>query len=398
MTFNVAMASNADISYGSTLVQKINSAESIRGLACLAVVFSHLSLSFIPYLHRFDVNDTANNALIYTIHHSPFTFWYSGTAAVFIFFVLSGYILSYAICKNPAQISSKLKNMWIKRYPRLMIPALCSCLLIWVVFNTVTIDSQHAGGWLQSYVTQDFSLKTALYEGTIGSFLFAESNINWVLWTMTIELLGSLTLFILIYLRQLHHVLFFVGSIAFAYFAYWWRGEGFCMGISSFIIGMYIYFYGRQIPFALASLVLIVGLYLAGAHNTSASYAWIYAQIGERTYEYGNFFAGVLIVYSILMNPKLSKGLDRPVLVWLGQLSFSIYLLHLMLMYLICLPVLNLFLSWGWSYLSAVVWASLVFIVLTLCVAQMYSHYVDQLAMKVSQNLAQWVLQPKSKR
>lgn len=42
--------------------QKINAAESIRGLACLAVVLSHLSLAF----------------------------FYSGTGAVFVFFVLSG--------------------------------------------------------------------------------------------------------------------------------------------------------------------------------------------------------------------------------------------------------------------------------------------------------------------
>ena len=373
-------------------MQKINSAESIRGLACLAVVFSHLSLSFIPYLHRFDANDIANNQLIYAIHHSPFAFWYSGTAAVFIFFVLSGYVLSYALCKSPELISSKLKNMWIKRYPRLMIPALISCVIIWVVFNTIKIDSSHVGGWLQTYVTQNFLFKTAIYEGAVGSFLFAESSINWVLWTMTIELFGSFALFILIYLKQLHTLLFLIASVLIAAFAYWWRGEGFCMGISSFIIGMYFYFYGRQIPILIASIVLILGLYLAGAHNSSASYAWIYAQIGERTYEYGNFFAGILIVYSILMSPKLSKALELPVLVWLGKISFSVYLLHLVLMYLVCIPLFNLFLNWQWGYLSAVMCASLLYIAVTLWIAEFYSRYVDQLAMRSSQKLAQLIL------
>ncbi|WP_173910125.1 acyltransferase [Acinetobacter sp. Marseille-Q1618] len=376
-------------------MQKINSAESIRGLACLAVVLSHLSLSFIPYLHHFDANDIANNQLIYAIHHSPFAFWYSGTAAVFIFFVLSGYVLSYAICKVPEQITFKLKNMWIKRYPRLMIPALISCLIIWLVFNTIQIDSSQVGGWLQAYVTQDFSLKTAVYEGTIGSFLFAESSINWVLWTMTIELLGSFTLFILIYLKQLHTAIFVLGSVAFAGLALWWRGEGFFYGISSFIIGMYFYFYGRQIPLFIAIILLIFGLYLAGAHNSSWSYAWLYAQIGERTYEYSNFFAGIFIVYSILMSQALSRFLDKPVLIWLGKLSFSVYLLHLVLMYLICIPVFNLLLNLGASYLFSVVLASLIFIAVTLFVAAFYSHYVDQLAMTSSQKLAKYLLKPK---
>lgn len=376
-------------------MQKINSAESIRGLACLAVVLSHLSLSFIPYLHRFDANDIANNQLIYAIHHSPFAFWYSGTAAVFIFFVLSGYVLSYAICKVPEQIPFKLKNMWIKRYPRLMIPALISCLIIWLIFNTIQIDSRQVGGWLQAYVMQDFSLKTAVYEGTIGSFLFAESSINWVLWTMTIELLGSFTLFILIYLKQLHTAFFVLGSVAFAGLALWWRGEGFFCGISSFIIGMYFYFYGRQIPLFIAAILLIFGLYLAGAHNSSWSYAWLYAQIGERTYEYSNFFAGILIVYSILMSQELSRVLDKPVLVWLGKLSFSVYLLHLILMYVICIPVFNLLLDLGASYLFAVLLAALIFIAATLWIAEFYSRYVDQLAMTSSQKLAKYLLKPK---
>ena len=76
---------------------KLNAAESIRGLACLAVVFSHLSLSFYPYLHHFSPDDRAHGSWDYFIHHSPFAFWYSGTAAVFVFFVLSGFVLSYAI-------------------------------------------------------------------------------------------------------------------------------------------------------------------------------------------------------------------------------------------------------------------------------------------------------------
>ena len=50
---------------------KLNAAESIRGIACLAVVFSHLSLSFYPYLHHFDTSEKPENQWVYLIHHSP---------------------------------------------------------------------------------------------------------------------------------------------------------------------------------------------------------------------------------------------------------------------------------------------------------------------------------------
>lgn len=376
---------------------KINSAESIRGLACIAVVFSHLAMSFFPYLHHFDANDTTDLAWVNALHHSPFGFLYSGDAAVFVFFVLSGFVLSYAILKSPDQFNHKIKSMMIKRYPRLMIPALISCLIIWSVFKVIDIDSHLVGGWLQAFTAQNFSLKQAFYEGTIGAFLFSDSNINWVLWTMTIELMGSFALFFLLYLYHHQKNAFFLASLLIPCLAYYWRGQGFCFGISSFIFGMYIYLYAKPLKNYSAVIMLLIGLYFAGAHNTSAAYSWVYHFLGESTYDYCNFIAGILIVYSILMNPLLSKRLDHPFLVWLGKLSFSIYLLHLLMLYLICIPLFNLFSSWQWNYSLSVIVSAIAAILMTLWVAQGYSRYVDQFAITVSNWLANTVLRKVSK-
>ena len=88
--------------------------------------------------------------------------------------------------------------MLYKRYPRLAIPALFSCLLTWLLFQSFQVDPQNVGAWLADYLTQSVSLKDAIYQGAIGSFLFAQSSVNWVLWTMQVELFGSLLLFLLI--------------------------------------------------------------------------------------------------------------------------------------------------------------------------------------------------------
>ena len=371
---------------------KLNSAESIRGLACLAVVFSHLSLSFFPFLHHFNPAEVSTSTWQSLIHHSPFAFWYSGTAAVFLFFVLSGFVLSYAILRKPAQAEFKIKSMLIKRYPRLAIPAVISCLVVWVVFQTIHIDSSQMNGWFQAYVTQDVSLKLAIYEGTIGSFFFAASSVNWVLWTMHIELIGSIVLFLLLYIYQFSRVMFFIGSIVLPLIALYLKGEGFFLGISSFVIGIYYYLYGKQLSLTLSIALLLSGLYLAGAHSSSASYQWIYAVLGERTYDYCNFFAGMLIVYSILMSPKLSQFLDKKVLVWLGKLSFSIYLLHLITLYVVGVPIFNYLLSIGLQYTTSAIIASVIFILITLWISAYYSQWVDQLAIKTSQKISDLIL------
>lgn len=371
---------------------KLNSAESIRGLACLAVVFSHLSLSFFPFLHHFDQAEVSSSAIQSFFYHSPFAFWYSGTAAVFVFFVLSGFVLSYAILRKPEQAKFKIKSMLIKRYPRLAIPALASCLIIWIVFQTIHIDSSHMNGWFQAYVNQDIPLKLAVYEGTIGSFIFAESSVNWVLWTMHIELIGSLALFLLLYIYLYNRTAFFIASLVLACIALYVEGEGFFLGISSFIIGIYYYLYGKSLSSFSAIVLFLFGLYLAGVHNSSWSYQWIYSFMGERTYDYCNFLAGAAIVYSILMSPMLSKILDQKILVWLGKLSFSVYLLHLIVLYVVGLPIFNSLLSLGLQYSTSAIIASVVFIAITLLISEYYSRWVDQFAIKLSQILANQVI------
>ena len=371
---------------------KLNAVESIRGLACLAVVFSHLSLSFYPYLHHFDKHEVASNAWVHFIHHSPFAFWYSGTAAVYVFFVLSGFILSYVIC-NSRNMQAKLKSMMVKRYPRLAIPALGSCILLWTALQFSDIDSSHVQYWLKVLATQDIGFSQAIYEGTIGSFLFAESSLNWVLWTMQVELLGSFLLFGLLYIYSLDKRLFLPLILLFPMTSIFFQSQELYLGLLCFLIGSLIFLYGRVIRSPLVALLLLLfGLYLAGAHNTSLAYHWIYVLVGERTYEYCNFIAGILIVYSILMNPILSQKLDNRVCVYLGKLSFSIYLLHLLLMYCVCLPLFNSFIALGWSYDAAAIWAILLFFIALIISADLYSRYVDTLAINLSNRLSDWVL------
>jgi peptidoglycan/LPS O-acetylase OafA/YrhL len=112
-------------------MNKLHSAESLRGLACIAVVFSHLLGTFYPQLHSFYESELPKFELAETIYNSPFTFLYSGTGAVFIFFVLSGYVLTLSSLKS-TDYFKRFKVSIVKRYPRLAIPALFSCLLMYL--------------------------------------------------------------------------------------------------------------------------------------------------------------------------------------------------------------------------------------------------------------------------
>ena len=393
---------------GNRMQNKVSAAEGIRGIACFMVVLSHLSLSFFPYLHLFDHSRLAPYPLELSIHHSPFAFFYSGTAAVYIFFVLSGYVLSYAIMsgKDPVQ---KIKSMTIKRYPRLMLPALGSCILLWLAFTYMQPNGAHLSEWIDVMGDQIHTpFWDAWFDGSIRVFWLGYSQYNWVLWTMKIELVGSLLVFALLYakLKQLNLYLISPLALLFSYIAIHlvpfdataFQGLKLLdiveqnLEMISFLIGMLIFFKFRLLSNKVSCALLLLGLYCAGVHDNSASYQWINQWLGGRTYNLLNFLSGPLIVASILMNKSLASIFSSKLPVYLGKISFAAYLNHLMIIYVVGIPFFNLLHNLQVPYAFAALLSCAVVITLTVLFSELYYRLVDQSAMKFSGVIADRLL------
>jgi peptidoglycan/LPS O-acetylase OafA/YrhL len=84
---------------------RIGYLESIRGLAALQVLLLHFLAAFAP---NFVFALPAGAAIAGYIHLSPLYFLYDGYSAVYIFFVLSGYVLTRSFERNLARPSSQV--------------------------------------------------------------------------------------------------------------------------------------------------------------------------------------------------------------------------------------------------------------------------------------------------
>jgi peptidoglycan/LPS O-acetylase OafA/YrhL len=364
--------------------EKIEAAEAIRGIACLFVVFSHLSLTFFPSLHNFFNYPTATEYYELWMHNSPLAFWYSGTAAVYIFFVLSGYVLTYTIVNSRDPIK-KIKAMSIKRYPRLMLPALASCILLWAAYRWVDAPTDNITDWGSSIGdVPSSSFFSAVYDGSIQSFFQGYSDYNWVLWTMRIELLGSFGLFFLLYLRQKKAVfswLIPIFTIALCFDLDY-------LGYAAFLIGSLFYFYKKPLSNVIASFCLLLGLYFAGVHNTSSAYTWFYVVLNDHTYEILNFLSGPLIVMSIMWNQKLAEAFSNRVTIFLGKLSFAAYLNHLLILFVVGLPLFQFLLEQHWGYALSAVITCLTVVGLTIAFSEIFYQLVDKNTMKLSAKIS----------
>ncbi len=300
----------------------------------MAVVLSHLSLIYFVYLHNFTGEGIPEGFPVQKfLHHSIFGFLYSGTSAVFVFFVMSGIVLSRGIEKRSDEYYFVTS---FTRYFRLAIPATFSCLLMFVVLFFISASDQHipgVSGWLEPFFIKYPSLIDAFSYGAAGAFIgppvWSGHIYNPVLWTMKVELIGSLFVYVACVFFKRSKILslavFFVLSMAILPFSTLIALSMVCF-FFGFVYSAFNINYKNNL---LGVMLVIIGLYLAGVHNDSESYRWLTNVVKGRSYLLFNFISGIMIVYGVLTSNLISRALENSLLVYLGKLSFPIYVIHI---------------------------------------------------------------------
>ena len=167
--------------------------EGLRGIAAVIVLLGHMVRGLVPpgpgtlgalnQLHQWVLN---------------------GGAAVSVFFVLSGFILSLPFAKDrsPARVVTAL----LKRWPRLAALTTLACLFSWAMIMLSQDYYEQAAAvtgnnWMASHFNaplhgHDMSWAAALRDGLFGVFWSGDVRFDSPLWTMRIELFGSFAIFL----------------------------------------------------------------------------------------------------------------------------------------------------------------------------------------------------------
>src|ERR1700730_7447717 len=180
--------------------------ESIRGLAALQVLLLHFLAAFAPNL-VFAL--PAGAGVAGYIHLSPLYFLYDGYSAVYIFFALSGYVLTRAFERHLARPSSQI----LARIVRLGLPAIAATLVaaaVMLMFGKPNVQAGELSGsvWFASQWNSDLSVLSAIRDGTINALFLGyrglpgvaflapwqqpvENSLVAPLWTLSVEFYGS---------------------------------------------------------------------------------------------------------------------------------------------------------------------------------------------------------------
>jgi peptidoglycan/LPS O-acetylase OafA/YrhL len=311
------------------------SADGLRGLAAVNVLLCHLFLAFLPGGFAWIYPDTTTPAAMqgvvdHVIAFPPLSVLWNGQLAVCIFFVLSGYVLTKSFIENGDATVFRLRAS--RRYLRLGVPIFGSVMFAWFVMAMGGSHAVEAGAlsgshWLADFWKKPADLMEALRDGTYGTILGGWSRFNPTLWTMKIELLGSM--FVFAY-RSLTlpgraaplNFIFAVALLAW-FFPHDWPYY------TAFLAGSHIgeaRLTRSRTWLALAA----IGVVICGGFDASPWYDWtrVLPLADNERKAFFNVLGGVLLLY-IVRCGCLDRLLQSRPAQFMGRISYAFYLVHL---------------------------------------------------------------------
>jgi peptidoglycan/LPS O-acetylase OafA/YrhL len=337
------------VTQGLQKTPRIAYLESIRGLAALQVILLHFFAAFAPNL-VFALPAAA--AIAGYIHLSPLYFLYDGYSAVYIFFSLSGYVLTRSFERHLARPSSQV----LARIVRLGLPAMAATLVAaaaMLIYGKANVPAGELTGsaWFASQWHADLSILSIIRDGSVNALFLGYRGLPGVaflvpwqqpveqsfvtpLWTLSIEFYGSIVVLGLCWCARRSRAL-------------WWAVV--TMGAIFTIRSAYVCFFVGHLLAAfqraerpapdsklLPTFSVVFGVFLCVlaevwqpewfrslcASPTILLFPGQFAPMQQKT------FGAILVLIGMIDLQTARNFLSRPWLVARSGLSFPLYLVH----------------------------------------------------------------------
>lgn len=337
--------------------RRIEHLEGLRGIAACMVLFGHIKATFWPdveaTLAAISIGVAERSSLLeflFFIVQSFIQAASNGVCAVWIFWVMSAYVLTYKFHSESDKEKSNriLAVSSLKRYPRLAIPVSASVLFAWALHTNGWMSNgdlaatlgQKYYGWLGSFYLFDPDILKAI-RSAIWETFFAydkDTSYNCVLWTISGELYGSLFLFGYLALVGKHWLripLYAISAgLCWTLQIYW---------LDAFLFGCLLCDLSVNRKTILSYIPASIRLAFLSVHLHTGPTLLLLAAIvveigvvreGDRSVLVSASVLSAFVVLSSLARHLLS----RPLPVFLGRISFGLYLTHLPIICALAFP------------------------------------------------------------
>lgn len=311
---------------------RLTKLDGLRGILSLIVALNH---SFLVLAIPAFANVWGQNPLVYTNFQSKlqqiFMMLGNGGVAVTLFFILSGFVLGLSFKKlrfTFVELARYLAKRLIRLYPVYIVLVILTAIYMKTIF--VYQHYQYASTWFHWWMQFQMDTKEFIY-----NLLLIHANIGGVTWTLRVILVASIIFpFIYFISRKLNGIGNFIFLFILIYLSFTlfdiqnFRDLRYIYMIYSGVILLDCGNFFKKVPvqfiypFLLVSLFVFFDLryltdeYLGGLFETI--FGWL--------------FIGLIIYREDL---AIFNFLDNKILQYFGKISYSLYLIHFSVLYLL---------------------------------------------------------------
>ena len=369
--------------------------DGLRGIACFLIFAHHLALHFYPSVyygeletphlpHRIDVR----------LATSPLGVIINGNFFLCVFLLISAYLTASGIMRyERADLPRGVFQAFIKRWPRLMFPALATGLL-----NYVTVSLLYRTGLSGVAPTQ--SLPELLLHSILIQWFTMDSSVLGPFWMLHLLLLGSWAIMLLSIpaaLLKKRRAVLWVAYVLFLIPAARISHYFFCMQLG--LILAYGHAFGKQPASGprtrlAGGFCIAAGLFLGGypsfaiPHNGYRIFDFLLYNIDE-AYQLIHSTGALLLVYGLfLIYSRKKDGIltARP-FQWLGKRSYSVFLVHVIVINTFSYLLSEKLLACGVGYLTSVIITVPLTVALVLLLSALFYRFAEQPCAKLTAKL-----------
>ena len=312
----------------STSTHRLHYLDSARGLAALSVTTLHFLLA-VYGLNTTDAHFT-----------TPFKLFWNGEPAVLFFFIHSGFILSYTFHRrggplNAVNYGKYLVERIFRIYPLFLLILLISYA---AANNTTAYHPVQTDDYVSRFWTQTFSFRDLLQQALLVVRIPESANARLIPqdWTLTVELIAGAMIPLLAAAGKKHFAgfLLLLALLKISGVFSTWVLE-FGLGVALFLFREPIQRYWKKMGLALKLLLLLGGLLAySGCFVFPAVFAGQPRLIDPRVDRLIALTGCVLFFIILLGSVTAQRWLNQPLLVLMGKICYSSYLVHQLLLFI----------------------------------------------------------------
>lgn len=327
--------------------KRITWIDGLRGAASLFIVFHHFIMGYYPAAYKGAEGVPHLQKGVETAFSQSLPgFFVTGDLWVSVFCLISGFVIAYQVfhMKDEKQFSSSL----LKRYPRLMLPVFALSVMVYIMLHLNLFYNNPASllsgsEWLAQFYQDKTTLYDLFFSSIVDTWIVGMSTLYSNAFWMLAELFaGSFMAYILAAMGKgmNRNMLYVYIGVVLMYLSTNSRLTDFALGVlAAYVVEQF----GERIKkhkkacicagiFMLAAAV-VFGAYPVG-HEPDNAYR-ILNHLPKRlnpVYFYHMLAAGLLLMSIWLLEP-LGKALSKKPVLFLGKISYSLYLVHIPVIY-----------------------------------------------------------------